>query len=48
LRSLQGWAAMLRVLLILLRTRDQTHLAPAFPTPALRKEREGRGTPLWW
>jgi hypothetical protein len=30
--------------LILLWTRDQTHLAPAFPTPALRNKREGRGT----
>src|SRR4029077_3316601 len=27
--------------LILLWTRDQTHLAPTFPTPALRQEREG-------
>jgi hypothetical protein len=30
--------------LILLWTRDQTHLAPAFPIPALRQERKGRGT----
>ena len=38
--------AILRVLLILLRTRNHTHFALAFPIPALRKEREGRGTPL--
>jgi hypothetical protein len=25
---------------------DQTHLAMAFPTPALRQEREGQGTHL--
>src|SRR6266481_1353461 len=30
--------------LFLLWTRDQTHLAPAFPTPALRKKREGTCT----
>lgn len=39
---------MLRVLLILLRTRDQTRLAPAFPTPTLRKKRKGTGHPLSW
>jgi hypothetical protein len=44
LRFLQGWVAMLRVLFDLLWTRDQTHLPPAFPTPALRNKREERGT----
>ena len=30
--------------LILLWVRDQTHLAPAFPSPTLRKVREGWGS----
>lgn len=34
LRFLQGSVAIPRAQLILLWTRDQTHLAPAFPTPA--------------
>jgi len=34
--------------LILLWTRDQTHLAPAFPTPAFAKNAKERGTPLCW
>jgi len=37
---------MLRVLFdFVLWTRDQTHVVPAFPTPALRKKREGTGHP---
>jgi hypothetical protein len=40
----KGWIAMLRVLFDLLWTPDQIHLVLAFPTPALRKEREGQGT----
>src|SRR5260370_8136469 len=45
LRFLQGWAAMLHMLFDLLRrpARINPH-AQAFPCPALRKEREGRGT----
>jgi hypothetical protein len=42
-----GWRCCV-CYLILLWTRDQTHLAPAFPTPALRKKREGTGHPLCW
>jgi hypothetical protein len=46
LRFLQGRAAMLLVLFDLLRCRAVSDpLAQAFPAPALRKEREGRGTP---
>jgi hypothetical protein len=46
LRFLQGRAAMLLVLFDLLRCRAVSNpLAQAFPAPALRKEREGRGTP---
>ena len=54
LRFLQGWAAILRVLFCLLYrtawtapTAARERVEPpaqAFPTPALRKEREGRGT----
>jgi hypothetical protein len=47
LRFLQGWVAMLSALidlLWLLWRRDQTPPAQTFPTPALRTEREGRGT----
>jgi hypothetical protein len=36
---------MLRALFDLFWTRDQNHLAPALPIPALRKKREGRGIP---
>jgi hypothetical protein len=40
----KGWAAMLHALLDWLRRDMDQPLAPAFPTPALRKKREGRGT----
>ena len=36
---------MLRVLFDLLWTGDQTHIAPAFPTPALRKKTRRNGAP---
>ncbi len=44
LRFLQGWAAMLHALLDLRRRDMDKKLALAFPTPALRKRREGQGT----
>jgi hypothetical protein len=46
LRFLQGWAAMMPVLFDWLRLTARRPIAPASPTPALRKVREGRGTPL--
>jgi hypothetical protein len=46
LRFLRGWAAMLRVLFgFVVDARDLPTWQPAFPTPALRKKREG---PLCW
>jgi hypothetical protein len=42
-----GWRCCV-CYLILLWTRDQTRVAPAFPTPALRKKREGTGHPRCW
>jgi hypothetical protein len=39
---------MLSVLFDFVVACDQSQLVLAFPTPALRKEREGRGTPLCW
>jgi hypothetical protein len=44
LRFLQGWAAMLHALRDLLQRDMDNKLALVFPTPALRKRREGRGT----
>jgi hypothetical protein len=44
LRFLQGWESMLHALFDSLRRAMINKRAPAFPTPALRKEREERGT----
>ena len=40
----QGWASLMPVLYDLLRSDRINRHAQAFPCPALRKEREGRGT----